>query len=292
MYPNNSAQIPPNYSPQPMAMPVYQVTTPYQPPISYPQNNLMPGAGTPLLNNQVPNYNYSLEASECLEDLKTASEAVVIKIVEGFLIKDTSYNISINGGGFQRNIFIAKKTNSSLTDQGGKSFTVNVKYIPRDSNYADFVKIKDFSKRLFDISTVSSLLKPLGGSTANIINKENETLFGSFKKQNGCCCCSDPDFQLTNNFNLLKYRINTEGCQCSYCCCDGCCCSKYETRYTIYNLNYQIVGDIFKEEMIGRPGEKLTYRIRFPLDATPEDKIVIISSAIIIDNFVHRTVGW
>ena len=291
MYPNNMAQQPPNYAPQPMAMPIYQVNAPYQPPISHPQNNMMPGAGTPLLNNQVPNYNYSLEATECLDDLKGSSEAVVIKNVEGFIMKDTSYTISINGAGFQRNIFIAKKTNSSLTDQGGKSFTVNAKYIPRDVNYENFVKEKDFSKRLFDISTASMLQRIGGAPTVSIINKENGTLFGSFKQQNKCCC-SDPDFQLINNMNFLKYRISTEGCQCSYCCCDSCCCSKYETRYQIYNSNYQIVGDILKEEMSGRPGEKLIYRIRFPLDATPEDKIVIISSAIIIDNFVHRTVGW
>ena len=291
MYPNNMAQVPPNYTAQPVAMPMYPVNPPYQPPIAYPQNNVMPGAGTPLLNNQVPNFNYSLEASECLEDLRVSSEAVVIKTVTGLIMKDTSYNISINGGGFQRNIFIAKKTNSSLTDRGGKSFSVNVKYIPRDVNFEDFVKIKDFTKRLFDITTVSSLLLANGNPTVNIINKENETLFGSFKKQN-ICCCSDPDFQLINNMNLLKYRINTEGCQCSYCCCDTCCCAKYETRYTIYNSNYQIVGDLLKEGMSDRPGEKVTYRIRFPLDATPEDKIVIISSAIIIDNFIHRSVGW
>lgn len=291
MYPNNMAQAPPNYIQQPIAIPIYQPNTPYQPPVLYPQNNMIPGAGTPLLNNQVPNFNYSLEASECLEDLKVSSEAVVIKNVEGFLMKDTSYNIAVSGGGFQRNIFIAKKTNSSLTDHSGRSFTINVKYIPRDVNYENFIKEKDFSKRLFDISTASTLLRIGGNSSVTIINKENNTLFGSFKQQNNCCC-SDPDFQLTNNMNFLKYRINTEGCQCSYCCCDTCCCASYETRYTIYNSNYQIVGDIFKEELVGRSGEKLTYRIRFPLDATPEDKIGIISSAMIIDNFVHRAVGW
>lgn len=291
MYPNNMAQVPPNYATQPLAMPMYPVSAPYQPPIAYPQNNVMPGAGTPLLNNQVPNFNYSLEASECLEDLRVSSEAVIIKTVTGLIMKDTSYNISVNGGGFQRNIFIAKKTNNSLTDRGGKSFTVNVKYVPRDVNFADFAKTKDFTKRLFDITTASNILRPVGNPNVTIINKENDTLFGSFKQTN-FCCCSDPDFQLINNMNFLKYRINTEGCQCSYCCCDTCCCAKYETRYTIYNSNYQIVGDLLKEGMIDRPGAKLTYRIRFPLDATPEDKIVLISSAIIIDNFVHRSVGW
>ena len=50
MYPNNMAQVPPNYATQPLAMPMYPVSAPYQPPIAYPQNNVMAGAGTPLLN--------------------------------------------------------------------------------------------------------------------------------------------------------------------------------------------------------------------------------------------------
>ena len=237
MYPNNVAQplVPPNYPPQqPIAMPVYQVNPPYQQPVvAYPQNNMIAGAGTPLLNNQVSLVNYSLEASECLEDLRVSSEAVIIKTVEGLIMKDTSYNISTNSGGYQRNMFIAKKTNSSLTDQGGKSFTVNVKYIPRDANYANFIKEKNFTKRLFDISTVKNL-GGIGYPSVNIINKENETLFGSVKQPNNCCC-SEPDFQLTNNINILKYRISTEGFQCSYCCCDSCCCAEYQTKYIIYN---------------------------------------------------------
>ena len=35
----------------------------------------------------------------------------------------------------------------------------------------------------------------------------------------------------------------------------------------------------------------LTYRIIFPNDATPEEKILIISAAMAIDNFVYKSIG-
>ena len=54
----------------------------------------------------------------------------------------------------------------------GKSFKINVKYVPHDSNYSILSKNKDYNKRLFDI--ISD--RKLGFFTAEVqvSNAENE----------------------------------------------------------------------------------------------------------------------
>ena len=125
-----------------------------------------------------------------------------------------------------------------------------------------------------------------------MINVENRTLFGSIQQPN-ICCCSDPDFQLINNLNYCKYRVATEGCQCAYCCCAGCdVCLTAPMDYAILDSNHtQILGNILKSEFSDRDKEMLTYRIIFSIDATPEEKILIIGTGLTIDYFNYRELG-
>lgn len=279
--PNNYNQIPQNYG----MLNQY----PLQP---YPQNinnNIIAGVGTPLLINQ--NNNNSLEFIECLEDLKDASKAILIKSFEVGLLccfVDTIYEILMYyKDGFKRQFFIGKKKMVDNCCGDGKSFKINVKYVPRDSNYSILSKDKDYNKRLFDI--ISD--RKLGFFTpeVQISNAENGTIFGYIKQPQTCkCCCSDPDFQIVNSMNLTKYRITTDGCQCSYCCLRGCCCLDYPISYRILDsTRTENIGEIFKNDYTRGKKEKLTYRITFPTDASPEEKILIISSAIAIDNYVY-----
>ena len=287
-YPMTNQAAPPNnygnYGPQPVynVMPVQpiQPIQPYQP---YQPNNMIPSSNAPLLINQ--GVNYSLEATECMEDLNGTQEATITKEFEGLIMKDLIYTVSIKGLA-NRVIFIGKKKSEFF--HNNKFFDVKVKYVPRDVEYSVFSKNKDFEKRLFDISSSNEILP---GSNIRITNKENGALFGLIKQPN-CCCCSDPDFQIINGQNLMKYRGTTDGCQCGYCCCDDCCYAESETQFRILDsTKTQLVGEILKNEYHRGASEKFTYNIRFPIDATPEEKILIISATISIDCLNFRRLG-
>lgn len=254
----------------------------YQPPVQSP---MIQGAAMPLLSAQ--NSNLSLRAIECFDDLNEASEAILTKYFDGLIFRDTMYNVSIKykSGGMDRTLFVGKKTSSKFFNNVNV-FKVNVKYIPRDCNLSDALKDKKFDIRFFDVSTAAGFMK-----TVQVLNIESNTLFGEIA-QPSTCCCADPDFQIKNSSNIIKYRVVTNGCQCGYCCCDGCCCLNSPVDYSILdNTHTHILGNILKCRFYNAHKEKLTYRIIFPLDATPEEKLLLISTAISIDNYVYRSIG-
>ena len=275
--------------------PIINQGPPVMPPNYYPPQNyntmpVMPGSGVPLLVNQNPNANLSLRAVECFDDLNGSSEAIVTKYFEGLLFPDTKYDVSIKyrDGGIDRKIFIGKKGSGSVLDKN--AFKILVKYIPRDCNVSDVLKDKKFDIRFFDVTTVSQLVKGCSKPQVQVLNVENNTIFGTIK-QPSICCCSDPDFQI-NNQNYIKYRVVTNGCQCGYCCCDGCCCLYPTIDYSILDSNHtHILGNIIKSDFSDSDKEMLNYRIIFPNDATPEDKILIIATSMTIDNFIYRSIG-
>jgi hypothetical protein len=271
---------PNNYGPQQ----IYNVM-PFQPIQSY-ENNMIQSSNAPLLINQ--GVNYSLEAIECMEDLNGAPEATITKDFEGVLMIDFIYTVSIKGLA-NRVIFFGKRKGEIFQDSN--SFNVKVKYVPHDADYSIFCKNKDFEKRLFDISNDDDSSNDSSGLSIRITNKENDTLFGSIKPCNGCCCY-DPDYQIINSQNLMKYRATTDGSQCSYCCCTDCWCANSETKFRILDsTNTQLVGEILRKECNENTKEKITYNIRFPIDATPEDKLLIIFAAISIDLLEFEAVG-
>ena len=267
----------PNYSPIPQNL----NTTPISSPNQY--NMPIQGYPSPLINPQNPIINYSLEETELFDDLKTSPSASITKIFEGLIFKDVKYLVKLNGA--ERNIFIGK-LEKGLIGNKHKNFQVKMKYIPRDVNFQEIYKDKNFDNNLINIKADPAIC---GDPTVNVISCRSRIRLGVIKQPN-ICCCSDPEFQLININNIYKYRVTTDGCQCSYCCCDGCCCSEYETFYRILDSsNTQICGQISKSDCSNK--EKLIYMIDFPLDATPEEKIIIIASAIVIDCCIYQMVG-
>lgn len=279
-YPNN--QIPQNYG-QPYP------GIPLQPYPLYPQNNpVVMSSKAPIMNQ---NSNNTLESIECFDDLNAASEATIIKYFQGLIFRDTKYEVSIKyrDNGDDRKVFIGKKSSSVL---GGKNtFEIKVKYIPRDVDCLKLINDKklSFDKRFFDVCSNNNAL--IGSPGIKILNVECGTVLGNIKQPN-CCCCSDPDFQIYNNLNVVKYRVCTDGCQCAYCCCDDCCCSNSSIIYHILDSTHtHITGEIIKNEFNPDGKEMLTYKINFPIDATPEEKILLISNVLIIDCYVSATTG-
>ena len=231
-------QIPQNYP--------FPQQQPFQPVQSYPylQNNV--GSAVPLLVNQD---NYSLETIECFEDLNGASEAIITKYVEGYLLRDAIYDISIKykNGGFERHIFIGKRSAQNRYDLN--MFRAYVKYIPRAANYTTFIWDKNYEKRFFDAITTHDPISGCSSPQTLVFLVENNTTLGDIRQPN-VCCCSDPDYQI-KNIKSIKYRVVTNGCQCSYCCCNGCSCMNSGVRFNILDSTHtQIVGDIFRVDYL------------------------------------------
>lgn len=288
----NQAQ--PQYYPQ-NSVPNYQMQNnyqnQYQSPHIYPsQQNLGPAqpqyssareGETPLMAN--PN-NLSIEAIECLDDLKGCSEAIVSKYFEGILFRDALYEVEIKySSGERRYILLGKRELGSFFDAG--SVKVHLKYIPRGSQLSEAKKDEKFERRLLDVFCTKQ-----NTNRYTVINAENKSLFGNIELKN-TCCCSDPDIQITNSKNYLEYRVDTDGSQCGYCCCcEGCCGSALD--FSILNQAHnQVLGNIIKNEFNGSNNQMLAYKIIFPNDSTPEEKVLLISTSIAIDNLFYPTVG-
>ena len=281
--------------------------SPYQNALLPPQNyQLLPN---PVLINQpmaMPQYNYvqpqielqqSLDMSELYEDLAEVREAEVWKYFQGGVLGfgiAKKYRTRIRfPEGNERNIFIGKRINN-LFHNSTYDFEIRMKYIPRDST-EDILNTKDFENRHFDIDS-----NDLCGYKPKIFIKNREKnrniIVGGIEQPRCCtCCCQDPNLQLFPRYlpgSLPKYFVTTDGCQCSYCCCKGCPCAEVRTVFPIFDIARNvIIGNITKKDFNRTKNEFLVYSIEFPIEAPPEDKLIIIFTAIAIDNIVYRILG-
>lgn len=249
--------------------------------LTQPQYSSSREGETPLMAN--PN-NLSIEAIECLDDLKGCSEAIVTKYFEGLIFRDALYEVEVKySSGDKRYILLGKRELGSFFDAG--SVKVHLKYIPRGSELSEMKKDDKFERRLIDVFCTKQ-----NKNRYTVINAENKSLFGNIELKHSCCC-SDPDIHITNSKNFLEYRVDTDGSQCGYCCCcEGCCSSAVD--YSILNQNHnQVLGNIIKNEFSGSHNEMLAYKIIFPNDATPEEKVLLISTSMAIDNIIYPTLG-
>ena len=300
---------------------VYAQHTPYNAPSVVPPQNYVP-----IPNQPMPSYQYvppdqqvqiiqqvqplppiqppdiisnSLEMAELMQDLSEVLEVDVLKYFQGggslFSIGERQkYMVRIRyKDDSTRNIFICQRS-PGVFNNGTYIFEIRMKYLPINSNNS-ILQTKDFNKRLIDISSNDvSGFKP----RIYVKNVENNTIIGTIQQPRCCtCCCRDPNIEIysryTQNRNLPKYFVTTDGFQCAYCCCNDCCCAEGDISFQIFDiLTHLLVGSINKPAFNTTGNEDyLTYNIQFPLDALPEEKLLIIATAIGIDNVEYKQVG-
>ena len=111
----------------------------------------------------------------------------------------------------------------------------------------------------------------------------NGELVGKVKQPFSCC---DPIFTIYDNAGTMRYFIYADCCQCGLCC-SGPCAKMSEVTFNIYrdaNMG-QSIGQIVKK--IANFSELITsadsYQVNFPADARPNEKLLLIITALMID---------
>ena len=289
----------------------------------YPHQNLIstnPGSLIPLQNHeliqnqppiisQVPNpqlYNTqpqiqiqkSLDMVELDEDLVRVTSAEVWKYFQGGVLgfgKAHKYRVKIKfPDGSERNIFIGKRGSNFFTNDK-YNFDIRMKYIPRDST-TEILNTKDFDKRHFDIDSNDPCGYKPRIYIKNVENNNN-IFMGSIEQPRCCnCCCADANFEIYPQIQridaLPRYFVTTKGCQCAYCCCEGCSCEETGINFQIFDpLKGVVVGNINKLDFNRQKSTYLVYDIAFPVDATPQEKLFIIFSAVAIDSVEFKQLG-
>lgn len=123
---------------------------------------------------------------------------------------------------------------------------------------------------------VSYILNPFSVET----ERRNKKFIGSVREPFTCC---DKDAEINDEAGHIKYRMVGDCCQMGLCC--GSSAEKLvEIEFKIMR-NGEQVG--IMKKMTATMGEYFSkadsYKIAFPVDATPEDKILLICAGLLID---------
>ena len=99
--------------------------------------------------------------------------------------------------------------------------------------------------------------------------------------------CCDPLFNIYDNTGSLRYIIHGECCQCGLCCANNFCGKLSEVIFNLYSSEDRTKpsGSIIKKSATA--AELVTsadsYQVNFPANSSPQDKMLLIVSALMID---------
>ena len=114
----------------------------------------------------------------------------------------------------------------------------------------------------------------------DITLEESKKYLGSVREPFTCC---DEDAEVYDENHNLRYRLVGNCCQIGLCC--GSSAKKMAEIEFIIKRNGDQVG--MMKKMSSSLGEYFTkadsYKISFPLDATPEEKLLLICAGLLID---------
>ncbi len=126
--------------------------------------------------------------------------------------------------------------------------------------------------------------------SAEFKNGEN---FGKIIEPFTCC---DPKYNVYDKSGHLKYVIFGDCCQCGLIC--GDCCGKCsEVLFQIHKPGKQVMDVNNKDGHIKRVfsgvvqelvSDADNFELVFPVDATPEDKLLLIGNVLMIDYRYHE----
>ena len=160
-----------------------------------------------------------------------------------------------------------------------REFNMKIKHVAAQINLNE-----DFSSTFVDVSkpfkcTCLCLERP-----EMIVTFGNKQPFGRIRKPFACC---DADFEIYDNTGSLRYYVHGDCCQCGLCCANSFCGKISQADFQVYNSLSRVnpVGLISKKpasfsEMVTSAD---SYQINFPAQATPQDKLLLIVTGLMID---------
>ncbi|MCQ2815903.1 MAG: hypothetical protein MJ252_01430 [archaeon] len=120
---------------------------------------------------------------------------------------------------------------------------------------------------------------------------ENSKTFGKVKEQ---CTCTDPEITINDSNNNLKYIITADCCQCGYLCRNNIFGKLSECNFKIIEAASNTeVGKIIRKVagFQNLVSDADIFQIIFPINATPEDKLNLISGTLMIDYMYFESNG-
>lgn len=113
---------------------------------------------------------------------------------------------------------------------------------------------------------------------------EESTLVGRIKHK---FSCFDPEFEVFESNGNLKYFVHADCCQCGLLCSNNIC-GKFSTAvFNIYSVGTNSLVATISKMSAQSYSEVVTdadsYKVTFPSDASPNDKILLIVLGLMID---------
>jgi len=106
------------------------------------------------------------------------------------------------------------------------------------------------------------------------------------------CTCINVKMDIMDPNGLLRYKIDADGCQCGICCRGSPCGKCSEVWFPLFSAKKDYFSFETKDGHIIRKfagcfQSQFTtadnFDVVFPIDATPDDKLMIIGTALMID---------
>ena len=118
-------------------------------------------------------------------------------------------------------------------------------------------------------------------NTSNVIGKVLEP-----------CTCIEIQMDLVDNASNSRFNIVADGCQCGICCRGSPCGRCSEVVFPIYKSSTQVkelgncsgnIKRLFPGCLKSVATDADNFDVVFPIDASPEDKMMMIATALMID---------
>ena len=165
-----------------------------------------------------------------------------------------------------------------------RSYILNMKHIQTFRRNDDFTKdIYAVLNRDYALPLCCLCRNDLSGSFGNSEGQK----FGKVTSPYSLC---DPVFKVVNSSGKVAFSLTSDCCKCGFLC-RGCCGLFEPVTFLIFagdtfdskQVN-MAVGRIIKNAMgIQSLSDEDNFELFFPLEATPEEKLLLISAALLID---------
>lgn len=299
--------------PQPGMVPMQPGMMPMQPGMAPMQPGMMPGMapmqpgmiqlGMPMqstpgtiLYKGVP----LMVIQDPMEDLRLAKVAIVSQEMELLEIitnceTPNRYHVFLQDEyGNSKYLFKCKEESSwyqrNCCPAGSRGLEMNIKHVINQVSLND-----DFSKPYIKYDkpfkcTCCCLGRPVMKGTFLQTNTPIGTI------QEPCTVC-DPMINVISKEGALKYHITTNCCQCGYCCRNSICGKLSKVNFSIFkpgeDPNSKTAGMVTRQvkgvqNMIS---DADCYKLVFPSDATPEDKLMLIGAVLMLDYQYYENAG-